>query len=96
MPIHAKLEYILSAHLRPTFFAITKTDEEDPNSDIQILIGAHQFSYMTVPERIGHVFSIIQKHCPEAIQNHLLIVQAYDKIELEQVLDQIFNEEMFR
>ena len=95
MPLHAKIEYVLSAYLRPTFLAITRS-EDDEDGDIQILVSAHQFSYMTVPERVGHVFSIIQKHCPEAMQNRLLIVQCYDKIELEEVLNEIFNEKMFK
>lgn len=95
LPLQAKLEYVLSAHLRPTFLAITRPEDDD-NNDIQILVSAHQFSYMTVPERIGHIFAIVQKYCPEVIQDRLLIVQAYDKIEFEEVMNKIFSEEMFK
>lgn len=95
LPIVPRIEYVISAHLRPTFLAITNP-EDDENGDIQIVVSAHQFSYMTVPQRVTHVFSILNKHLPEVLQNRLIIVTPYDTIEMEEIINDIFNKEMFR
>lgn len=96
VPDRVKIEYVLSAYLRPTFLIISRSDTEEEDNEIQILVSAHQFSYMNVQERIGHVFGILQKHCAEILLNKLIVVQAFDNSELEIVVDDIFNEEMFK
>lgn len=95
LPLLPRLEYVLSAHLRPTFLVITDP-RDDINEDIHIVVSAHQFSYMTVPERITHVFKIISAHLPEILQKHLIVIQAYDTVEMEEVLGNIITEEMFK
>jgi hypothetical protein len=83
-----KLEYALSAYARPTFLAITEPDEEN---DIQILISSNLFNVMDVEDRIEYVFKIIKDQCPEVVEDRLVVVQAYDGEEIEQVLDIIFK-----
>lgn len=83
-----KLEYALSAYARPTFLAITEPDEDE---DIQILISSNLFNVMDIEDRIEYVFKIIKDHCPEVTSNRLIIVQAYNSEEIEDVIDNIFK-----
>jgi len=87
-----KLEHILSAYARPVFLAITNPDE---NNDIRVVISAIAFKTMSVGERIAYVFSLINKHIPDILNDRLVVVQAYTPEEMEQTLDNLFIPALF-
>lgn len=87
-----KLEHILSAYARPVFLVITQPDEEN---NIQVVISAIAFKTMNVSERIGYVFNLIKKHCPDIMQDRLVVIQAYDPSEMEEVMNELLIPELF-
>lgn len=89
------LETVLCAYARPTFLAITQPDEDN---DIQVVITCLAFDMMTVAERVSYIFDIIKKHCPDILEDRLVIVQAYTSDEIESILFELFlpeYEELF-
>ena len=83
-----KLEYVLSAYVRPTFLAITEPDEDN---DIQVLVCCNLFNIMDIEDRIEYIFNVINEQCPEVVQDRLIIIQAYSSDEMEQVIENIFK-----
>ncbi len=83
-----KLEYILSAYTRPVFLVVTEPDDDN---DIQIVISCNVFNTMDIEQRIDYVFSIIKNYIPEIVIDRLIIVQAYDAEEMEEVIENAFK-----
>lgn len=84
----ARLEYSLIVYFRPTFLLIS-----DPriNDDVQIIISSIKFNYLPIQGRVAEVFKLINEKCPEILENRLLLVQAYNSQEIEDVLVEIFS-----
>jgi len=87
-----KLEYILSAYARPVFLAITNPDEDN---DIQIVISTIAFKTMSISARVSYVYNLIKTHAPDVLKDRLVVIQAYDPDEMEEVLDKVFIPEVF-
>lgn len=87
------LEFALCAKLRPVFLAISEPDEDD--GTIEIVIGCLQFQHKSIQERISIVFRLIERYCPSILLERLVIVQAYSSSEIENILDDIFSQELF-
>ena len=86
-----RIEYTLCAYARPVFLAITEPDE---NNDIQIVISCVAFRTMNIGERIAYIFKLLNKHIPDVMQDRLVIIQAYDPDQVEEVLDKVFFPEI--
>ena len=87
------LEFALCAKLRPTFLAISEPDEE--NGTIEIVISCTQFNHRTIQERISMIFKLTQEYCPRILEDRLIIVSAFSNSEMDNVLDDIFSQEIF-
>lgn len=87
-----KLEYILSAYARPVFLAITNPDEDN---DIQIVISTIAFKTMSISARVSYVYNLIKTYAPDVLKDRLVVIQAYDPDEMEEVLDKVFIPEVF-
>lgn len=85
-----EIEHILSAYLRPTFLAINKNS----NNEIEVIISCIGFKFMSVQERIQHVFSVLKEKVPKVLEENLVIIQTYDSAELDIILDNIFSKEL--
>lgn len=82
-----RIQLVFSAYARPTFFAVTKPDDDN---HIAIVISCLAFRTMNVGERISYLFGLLTKHIPDILEDRLIIIQAYSPKEMEEVLDQIF------
>lgn len=86
----ATLESVLSSFFRPSFLHITPPDED---GDISIIISASAFTDKTSQERIQAIMGCILSSIPEIYENRLVIIQAYDEKQFEDVIDFVFEEE---
>lgn len=82
-----KLEHLLITHMRPAFLAISYPDE---SGTIQVVISCFKFEYMDIPKRIKMIFDLINSGAPEIMDSRLILIQAYDSLQMEQVLEEIF------
>lgn len=89
MTDQATLEYIICANLRPTFLII----DQDSNGDIKIIISADTFAFLNIEERINKVFTLLYDKCSYILNKRLVIVEAYDSTELDELLEYIFDKE---
>jgi len=87
-----RIEQILSAYARPVFLTIT---EPDADNDIQIIISCIAFKTMKISDRISYVFDLFRKHIPDVMKDRLIIIQAYDPYEMEEVLNNIYIPEIY-
>jgi hypothetical protein len=83
------LEKYLILSFRPSFLHITNPDE---NNDVQVLISTRHFNQKTVQERIIMVYNIIKQNCPKILDDRLVVVQAYTPLEMDDVLEYVFND----
>lgn len=90
MTDRARLEYILCVYLRPTFLII----DEDSAGDIKVVVSALSFSYLSIEERINKIFVLLREKCPDILEKRLIVVEAYNSTELDDILEQLFNEEL--
>lgn len=90
--IVTSLEHLLTVKFRPTFLAIMEPTEEIEDV-IQIVLSCAIFNYTPINERVINVFNEIYKEFPFLINSHLIVVQAFDNKEMDQVLDDVFGEE---
>jgi stress-induced morphogen len=90
----AELEYALNTKLRPTFLTITDPNL-DENGDIQILISCIAFKGKSIQERVSIVFNVIKQFIPKLIEDRLVVIQCYDSTEIEEVLDNILDDELW-
>lgn len=86
------LEKTLILFFRPSFLHITSPDMDN---DIQILISTRHFNNKTVQERMIMVYNLIKKDCPAVLKDRLVVVQAYTPIEMDEVLEYVFNDEQY-
>lgn len=84
------LENSLILSFRPSFLHITSPDIDN---DIQVLISTRHFNAKNVHERIIMVYNLIKKTCPKVLEDRLVVVQAYTPIEMDDVLEYVFNDE---
>jgi hypothetical protein len=49
---------------------------------------------MNIGERIAYIFKLLNKHIPDVMQDRLVIIQAYDPDQVEEVLDKVFFPEI--
>ena len=84
----AKLETILVSQYRPVFLAIMSPDE---NGDIQIIISCIQFNYLTIQERINHIFNLLNDKIPDIVKDRLILIQAFSTEQMEDVLLEVFD-----
>lgn len=84
------LEKTLILKFRPSFLHITSPDEDN---DIQVLISTRHFVNKTVHERIQMVINTIKSECPEAFIDRLIVIQAYTPMEMDDVLDYVFDDD---
>ena len=82
------LEHLLIIKFRPTFLALTYNQDYDI---IEIVMSANQFDYMSVSERIAHVFMEIQRNLPQVLKEHLIVVQPFSGEQMEDVLEDLFG-----
>lgn len=87
-PNLALLEYVLVTHFRPTFLHI---EPPDMNGDIQIILSCINFQYIPIQKRVTDVFNLINDKYPEILKDRLILVQAYDTIQMEQLLTEVFK-----
>ena len=87
------IEFALIAKLRPIFLAISTPLEED--DDLEIVIGCSQFSNKTIQERVSIVFKLISEYRGDILDERLIVVQTFSSSELDNVLDDIFSQELF-
>lgn len=88
------LERILVTKLRPTFLIITDP-ELHYEGDIYIIISTISFKNMTIEQRIKNVFSLISKYVPAIIKHRLIVVQAFSSKEIEEVIEDAFNGDIY-
>lgn len=86
------LEKSLILFFRPSFLHITSPDMDN---DIQILISTRHFNNKTVQERMIMVYNLIKKDCPTVLNDRLVVVQAYTPLEMDEVLEYVFNDEQY-
>jgi len=86
----AFLEKTLILKFRPSFLHITSPDEDN---DIQVLISARHFLNKSVHERILMITNTIKSECPEVFNDRLIVIQAYSPVEMDDVLDYVFDDE---
>ena len=84
------LEKTLILFFRPSFLHITNPDEDN---DIQIIVSTRHFNNKTVQERILMVYNLIKKDCPQVLQDRLAVIQAYTPLEMDDILEYVFNDE---
>jgi len=82
-----KLEALLISHFRPTFFDIKQIDE----NSIHIIISCLQFNYLDIQSRIQDVFNLINSRIPDIMENTLIVVQAYNSEEMNELIGKIKN-----
>lgn len=87
----AALETLLVVKFRPTFLALTLHEED---GTIEVVISCLRFNSMTVSERTISVFNEVFKELPHLIEEHLIVIQCFNGIELERVLSDMFDEEL--
>lgn len=85
-----RLEYILISHFRPTFLFIEPPNELD---QICIIISCIKFNMLPIEGRIAEIFTLLNNTIPDILQRKLLIVQAYNSDEMEEILVDIFKYE---
>lgn len=89
--ILAELESCLVAELRPHFLVIVKEDDF-----YNVIITHPSFVLMDMGERVGKVFSAIEKRSPKLIKNNIIIVQAFCAEELEDLFEYwVSNEQSY-
>lgn len=86
------LELLLCTKLRPTFLA-TSISEEYPDT-FEIIISCPQFRNRTIEDRVHMIFNLISYFFEDSIKERLLIVTALDSNEMDNMLDQIFSQEI--
>lgn len=84
------IEYVLCAYARPTFLSISDPDEHDGR--IEILISSNVFDTMSIQQRITYVFNLLNSYIPDIIYNTLIIVNAHTNDEIEEILEEIFQD----
>lgn len=84
------LEKSLILFFRPSFLHITNPDE---NNDIQVILSTRHFNQKTVQERIIMVYNVIKQNCPIALNDRLVITQAYSPLEMDEILEYVFNDD---
>ena len=86
---YARLEYELIIQFRPVFLFISSPSD---TGEIQIVLSCVKFNYLTIQERVTEIFKLINLKCPDIIENRLLIIQAFDTKQMEDVLIEVFDE----
>jgi hypothetical protein len=84
----AKLEHCLILTYRPTFLVISKTNL---NGVIEIIISSTFFSFLPIQGRISDVFKTIEKYCPDILQEKMIVIQAFNSREINEVLEDTFK-----
>lgn len=85
----ASLEMLLVNKFRPTFLALT-IDEE--TGTIQVVMSCIKFNYQTITERTISVFTTIYKEMPNIIEDNLIVLQCFNTVEMNKVLDDMFKD----
>lgn len=85
------LEFALCSKLRPTFLTINESDDKT----IQIIVSCIQFKNKSIQQRISIIFRLIESYVPDILKDRLIVVQAYDNLEIDNILDDIFSQELF-
>jgi len=85
-----EIEHLIILRYRPTFLHVTHPDED---GDIQVVVSSILFNDMSVYERIASVFQLIYKHLGGIIADRLVIVQAFNTKEMENVIENVFSED---
>lgn len=88
----ATIEYTLQVKLRPTFLAIIEADSEV--QEIHIIISTLAFRRMTINERVASIFNLLIIYCPSILKEYLIVVRAHSGDEMEDILEDIFREEL--
>ncbi len=89
--ILAALESFLVYKFRPTFLALTFDEESEI---IQVVISANSFNYLSLSERVINIFNEIDKQFPSLMESHLIVLQPYNSIEIEKVLNDLFEDNL--
>lgn len=82
------LEKSLILFFRPSFLHITNPDDDN---DVQVIICTRHFNEKTVHERILMVYNTIKKQCPNVLKDRLVVVQAFNPTEMDEVLEYVFD-----
>lgn len=89
----ADIEYAISAYLRPTFLMVV-TPEEGCN-EIHIVVSCIQFRNKPIQTRIASVFQLLSNRLNGRIlEDYLIVIKAFDGPEIEEFLDNVFDEEL--
>lgn len=82
------LESLLTLKFRPTYFELTI---DEWSGIIQGVIVSNQFNLQNLNERVISVFGEIQKNMPTVMEEHLIIMQAFNSVEFEKVIEQYYK-----
>lgn len=86
------IHYVLATHLRPSYLLVTKLEEVP--GEINVIVSCSQFRNKSIQKRIALVFNLIySKIHATIVEDFLIVVQAFDKEEMLEYIDNCFEEQ---
>jgi len=85
-----KIEHTLILHFKPTFIWVDLPNEQ---GDIHVVISCLRFNYLTIQERILDIYNLLNWKIPDILYTHLIVVEAYNSSEMDELLEEAFNEQ---
>jgi len=85
-----KIEHTLILHFKPTFIWVDLPNEQ---GDIHVVISCLRFNYLTIQERILDIYNLLNWKIPDILSTHLIVVEAYNSSEMDELLEEAFNEQ---
>ncbi len=83
------LESFLVYKFRPTFLALHLVEDYDT---IEIVMSANSFNYLSLSERVINIFNEIDKQFPSLMESHLIVLQAFNSVEMDKVMDDLMGD----
>jgi len=83
-----KVEHALILHFRPTFLCVEPQNE---NGDIHIVMSSIRFNYLNIQERIIDIYNLLNFKIPDILQQHLVVIEAYNSEEMNALLEEAFK-----
>ena len=87
----AALETLLVIKFRPTFLALQYQSDYDT---IEVVMSSAQFNYLSLNDRVISVFNEISKEMPTLMEETLIVVQPFNSVEIDQVLNDVFESQI--